>query len=323
SWGFGARFPVDVHVAFNVALGVLFMPFLNPLSTLIVKLLPIPADAPDSPKYLTDAALITPQTALLAAQRETLRIGDTVERMLENSLQALRNDEEELVYYIRSQDDKVDALQEATKKFIAKLNRTQLSEKDLEFSDLIVNYSINLEHVGDIIEKSLSRIAEKKSEKQIMFSLEGFNEIEIMFMRTIENLHLAQTVFMTRDPKLARQLVESKEEIRRMESDSSTAHFKRYQEKRFETVLSSSLHLDILRDLKRINAHLTSVAYPILTEIGVLRESRLRAEEEPRETATPFVPPSPEPEPLPPPLPDPEPDLPPQDQDAEEEIKEG
>ena len=36
------------------------------------------------------------------------------------------------------------------------------------------------------------------------------------------------------------------------------------------------MHLDILRDLKRINAHLASVAYPILETKGELDESRLR-----------------------------------------------
>ena len=43
-----------------------------------------------------------------------------------------------------------------------------------------------------------------------------------------------------------------------------------------EAVQTSSLHLDTLRDLKRINAHLAVGAYPILESAGELRESRLR-----------------------------------------------
>jgi phosphate:Na+ symporter len=36
----------------------------------------------------------------------------------------------------------------------------------------------------------------------------------------------------------------------------------------------------MLRDLKRINSHITAVAYPILEEAGELAESRLRAAQE-------------------------------------------
>jgi phosphate:Na+ symporter len=43
-------------------------------------------------------------------------------------------------------------------------------------------------------------------------------------------------------------------------------------------VETSSLHLDILRDLKRVNAHLISVAYPILDGMGALGETRLKGE---------------------------------------------
>ncbi|MGI9524054.1 MAG: hypothetical protein ACR2PG_20665, partial [Hyphomicrobiaceae bacterium] len=49
----------------------------------------------------------------------------------------------------------------------------------------------------------------------------------------------------------------------------------RIGEGRPETIDTSSLHLDVLRDLKRINSHVTSVAYPILERAGELADSRL------------------------------------------------
>jgi phosphate:Na+ symporter len=56
-------------------------------------------------------------------------------------------------------------------------------------------------------------------------------------------------------------------------------HFRRLRDGLPETIETSALHLDVLRDLKRINAHLTTVAYPILEETGELHGSRLRAPE--------------------------------------------
>ena len=83
--------------------------------------------------------------------------------------------------------------------------------------------------------------------------------------------------FMARDPKLARKLVDMKVDVRRFEQRSADNHFERLRAGRADTLATSSLHLDILRDLKRINAHIASVAYPILDEIGALRESRIVA----------------------------------------------
>jgi phosphate:Na+ symporter len=274
----GPRLAVDAHVAFNLALALIFLPLTGPTAALVRRLSPVPEQTVDGPKHLAPAALAAPATALAAAARETLRVGDTVERMLEVSLAALRTDDERLCDAVRQMDDKVDRLQEAIKLFIAKLGRDNLSDEELKFSTAILSYAINLEHIGDIVEKNLNKLALKKITNHLAFSSEGFGEIERLYLRTIENLHLAQTVFMVRDARLARKLVESKIDIRHMEDTSSAAHLRRFQEGRPESLMTSSLHLDILRDLKRINAHIASVAYPILDEIGALRESRLRAE---------------------------------------------
>ena len=39
---------------------------------------------------------------------------------------------------------------------------------------------------------------------------------------------------------------------------------------------SSSLHLDFLRDVKRVHSHICSVAYPVLERAGELQPSRLK-----------------------------------------------
>ena len=45
-------------------------------------------------------------------------------------------------------------------------------------------------------------------------------------------------------------------------------HFERLREGRPESIETSSLHLDILCDLKRIHSHICSVAYPVLEAAG-------------------------------------------------------
>ena len=92
-------------------------------------------------------------------------------------------------------------------------------------------------------------------------------------------MRLAVTVFVTRDLTLARELVAEKDKIRAAERAATESHFQRLREGKIASIETSALHLDILRDLKRIAAHLTSVAHPILEANGALRTSRLVADD--------------------------------------------
>jgi len=63
-----------------------------------------------------------------------------------------------------------------------------------------------------------------------------------------------------------------------MEDEGLAAHFQRLRSGDVQTIETSSLHLDALRDLKRVNAHLVeAAAYPILRQRGALLPSRIRS----------------------------------------------
>ena len=110
------------------------------------------------------------------------------------------------------------------------------------------------------------------------FSDEGFGEIERMHRRLMGNLDLALNVFISGETPMARRLLEEKVAFRELERGASESHLERLRSGKLESLETSSLHLDVLRDLKRINSHLTSVAYPILDAAGELERTRLKAE---------------------------------------------
>ena len=89
-------------------------------------------------------------------------------------------------------------------------------------------------------------------------------------------MRLAITVFMTGDHEMARELVAEKDKIRQAEKQAAESHFGRLRDGTLASIETTALHLDIIRDLKRINAHITSVAYPILEATGAISESRLK-----------------------------------------------
>jgi phosphate:Na+ symporter len=65
-------------------------------------------------------------------------------------------------------------------------------------------------------------------------------------------------------------LLKEKTEPRSVELAAGERHFGRLQEGRPESIETSSVHLDVLRDLRRIHSHLCSVAYPVLEASGEL-----------------------------------------------------
>ena len=173
-------------------------------------------------------------------------------------------------------EDAVDRLNEAVKLYLTKLTRESLNERDGLRAMEIISFSINLEHVGDIIDKNLMELASKKIKRQIAFSAEGAAALAAFHQEVYDNLKLAFGVFMTGDLKSARQLVTEKATLRATEFARAENHLARLREGRAESIESSSLHLDILRDLKRIHSHICSVAYPVLERAGELQPSRLK-----------------------------------------------
>ena len=269
---------MNFHIVFNLALAVLFLPLVGPMGRLLTRLRPdeTAAEDPKRPRYLDETALDIPAVAISAATRETLRIGDTVDAMLRLSLDALRSNDSKPLAEIGRSDDVVDALHEAVKLYLSRLPNDDLDAAERVRSSDIMTFAINLEHIGDIIDINLKDLAERKIKNHLSFSPEGFADIDAMFVQTLGKLRLAMSVFVSGDAKLARQLVEDKVELRALERSATEAHLARIRDGRKESIETSALHLDILRDLKRINAHILSVAYPILEQRGELEETRLR-----------------------------------------------
>ncbi|RUM20431.1 Na/Pi cotransporter family protein [Rhizobium vallis] len=271
-----AKLPVDAHLGFNLLLAALAWPFSRFLSLWMLRLVPEEVPPDNAPKYLDQGELSTPVVALASATRETLGVGDLIERMLMRASDAFEKDDLAKLKEIPSLEKRVDSLQQEVKIYLSKLGREGLSEENGRRSIVIVDYAINLEHIGDIIEKGLLSQVTKKASLGLKFSEDGYEELKKLFHLTIDNLRIAQTIFVTRDFKLAKQMMEVKVEVRRMEKQSSERHLERLRDGRAESLQTSSLHLDMLRDLKRINAHIVSVAHPIMDEHGLLIESRLK-----------------------------------------------
>jgi phosphate:Na+ symporter len=197
-------------------------------------------------------------------------MGDHVEVMLRKVMAAMMNNDRSLVEQVSRMDNSVDSLDEAIKLYVTKLTRGSLDEHEGHRAMEIISFTINLEHIGDIIDKNLNELAAKKIKRRFQFSAEGAEELSAFHKRTMDSLRIAFGVFMSGDVNEARKLLAEKAALRNTEIAATERHLDRLREGRPETIETTSLHLDVLRDLRRIHSHICSVAYPVLDAAGEL-----------------------------------------------------
>ncbi len=266
-----ARQVVNFHTFFNLSIAVLFIFATDRVAKLTNQMLPpepVSTD-PGQPRHLDRANIGEPTIALASAARETMRMGDLVEKMIRRSLDVLRTDDRKLANEVAQIDDSVDKMHEAIKLYVTEASREKMDEDDSRRVTNILTFTTDLEHIGDIIE-NLMDIASKKIKRRMHFSPDGLREIEELHQRVADNLQLALGIFISDDVKLAHQLLAEKKIVKAMERRGAENHMARLREGRPESIETSALHMDILRDLKRIHSHIVAIAYPILEQAGEL-----------------------------------------------------
>ena len=266
------------HLGFNIALALLFIFFTGVAARIVDRILPTPTigGATDRPHHLDPSALATPSLAISCAAREALHQADIVETMLRGILPVMRNNDLELAEQLRRMDDTVDELYSAIKFYLTQISREALSERESRRWTDIVSFTINMEQIGDIIERVLQDIEDKKIRKSRSFSDAGMGEICHLHERLMANLRLGMSVFLDGHVRDAQKLLEEKARFRDLEHEYAGSHIARLRDNTAQSIETSSLHLDLISDLKRINSHICSIAYPILESAGALATTRIR-----------------------------------------------
>ncbi len=266
------------HLAFNVSLAVVFIGFTGLVGRTVDRWLQEPAPGVDSlrPRHLDPLALNMPSLAISCAAREALHQADVVETMLRGILPVLRNNDLRLAEELRQLDDTVDELYSAIKFYLTQISGEALSKDESRRWTDIVSFTINMEQIGDIIERVLQDIEDKKVKKARSFSEAGMAEIVHLHERLLSNLRLAMSVFLDGHVRDAKRLLEEKAHFRDLEHEYAANHIARLRDNTAQSIETSSLHIDLISDLKRINSHLCSIAYPILESAGALTATRIR-----------------------------------------------
>ena len=268
--------PAFFHLFLNIGVAIIGLVLLPLIIKLVTNLETADSESAQAiePKHLDETAFSSPSKALACAKREALNMADITQIMLRNTLPVLKDGNDELRQEIVMMDDDLDRLFNAIKIYIAKIMREELTEDEAQRAMDLLSFTANMEHMGDIIEGNLMELAVKKVNLGAQFSKQGLSEITDLHEAVSTTFELAINTFISEDSDLARMLFDAKASIRELESKSVTTHLERIGTGISQSIETSSLHLDIIRDLKRINSHLTSIAYPVLKASGKVPKTK-------------------------------------------------
>ena len=266
------------HLAFNIAMSVTFIGLTQLVAKAMEKLLPKPPPSTVQmrPHHLDPSALGTPSLAISCAAREALHQADVVETMMMGILTVIKDGDLQLAEDLRKLDDTVARLYSSIKYYLTKISREALSEDESRRWTDIISFTINMEQIGDIIERVLTDVEDKKIKPGRNFSDAGMAEIAELHARLVDNLRLSMSVFLNGNVHDAKKLLEEKARFRDLERAYSRSHLVRLADNTQSSIETSSLHIDLISELKRINSHICSIAYPILDSAGALAPNRLR-----------------------------------------------
>ncbi len=272
------RQAINLHLAFNLALAVVALPFVGTITSLLSYFMTEKADATgtlETASALDPTLLDRPQRAIDSAAREMLAMGQKIEQMLIAVEPLYDQWNPATAKLIADQDKAIKQTHLDIKLYLARLGQKGMDEDLSRRSMELASISSSLDSASDSIARVLLDLSRRLDVQKLQFSPQGREEIRDFADRVQTNVHLALNVMMNQNPAEARELVAAKEKVRKVEQKLQRSHIGRLREGLAESIETSNIHQETLRALKQINTAFSMVGHPILLKSGDLLKSRL------------------------------------------------
>jgi phosphate:Na+ symporter len=255
-----------LHTAFNLFLAIVFLPVL-PLFDRAIRGLIAPRKKTErrfETHYLHEKVLPFPVLALSQAVKEISRMSEIVTQMVEDSLELITNYDFGTSGRIAEKDDEVDFLHEQVMTFLTRIAREELAAEEASRSYELIMVTTDIEHIGDIVSKSIIVFAEKIDRSPTPLSQEGRQELVDFFNIALGLLREALAAFTISDIELARKVYGRKEAVKDQFSSYVDRHMDRLYHRKTESLQTTSIHIDLLEEIQRINHFSFRIAAHVL-----------------------------------------------------------
>ncbi len=248
----------NAHLFFNLASAAIFYPFIQPAAKIIEGWFPKDPKDDFSAEYLSLNNYQSSALAVSYAQREIMRTADIVLSMIKDSVLLFEGSDTGPIESIKARDDKVDYLYRETKMFLldhANKSATGVHQNIMQ----MIMFLTDLERAADAIDINLTTLAIKKQALKLEFSQEGWDEIRQMHAQVTMVASIGINSFSNRE--MCEQAIQQKRDLAKLEIQLRENHIGRLNRGMRESINTSSIHLDLLSEYKRIASLICSHAY--------------------------------------------------------------
>ncbi len=255
----------NAHTMYNIFSAVIFYPLIGFAVALIERMLPKPESEKEfGAKYLDPDALKDPPLAFANAVREMLRMAEYTQELVELSIGAFAKDSPDLIGDLHFIDQKIDTLNREIKSYLVRLTYENLSEGQNGRVVGLIALVSDIENIGDVVDKNILLLAQKKSDLKVTFSDQGWKDVTHFHELVVKNFSLAISAFSTGSKELAQKVITNKHDLRILEQKLREAHILRLHLKMQESLNTSNIHMDLLSAFRRVNSYACNLAYPVL-----------------------------------------------------------
>lgn len=232
----------NANTLFNVLNTLIFLPFAHLLARLACWLIPEQKHSEKDiivAKYLDRELVTSPALALARVRLEVVHMGSLVISMISRFGKGMTAIELNKVNDICKTDDQVDVLQEKMLKYLGSIQRSSLTDAQMEEVVQLMATIDYLEHVGDDISVGLARIARKSVEFDIHVSEATVADFQQLFLKLEAALTYAMRAIASEDQTAAQDVL--------MLSDDVEAAISRVLDRQVEKLKRSSKRVLVFR----------------------------------------------------------------------------
>jgi phosphate:Na+ symporter len=253
-----SRMVANGHLIFNLISAVCFFPFINKGAALIEKMFPKNPHETFGTEFVNMNNYQSSALAISYANREIMRTADIVRSMIEDSIKLFETSDPVLIQSIKERDNKVDFLYRETKMFLldhANKSNTVVHQNIMN----MIMFISDLERAADAIDLNVIALAIKKNALRLEFSIEGFNEIRTMHAQVTMVSQMAINSYQSKE--LCTDVIQLKRDLAKLEISLRENHIGRLNRGLRDSINTSSIHLDLLSEYRRIASLLCNHAY--------------------------------------------------------------
>jgi len=260
-----SRLIANAHFFFNIGSAVVFYPFISKGAAIIEKMFPKSSHDEFGTEYLAMNNYENTALAVSYAQREIMRTADIVIGMLKDSVILFEQEDPVLVQSIKDRDNQVDFLYRETKMFLLNQANSNSTVVNKNVMNMIMFIS-DLERAADSIDINIRTLAIKKHALKLEFSGEGWDEIKQMHEQVVKVASMGINAYD--NPLLCENAIQLKRDLAKIELSLRENHITRLNKGLRESINTSSIHLDLLSEYKRIASLLCNHAYNTIKSIS-------------------------------------------------------